>query len=182
MTAAARTRELVQIAAAAAESKRAEDLLSTLRECIGSLPIRPITTKIAPSATMTDWIKAKKSAPDFYMLDETLLRDTHEDGGSIKAKRQDMASDEIQHHMEAGKQATQLAIAWQDKLSFLLDDKLAIRRLKFEELLQDQAEQDGGEDAISQSLASLQIMGGLFCEFIPALLESFGGEEMGAAL
>ncbi len=158
--------------------KRAEDLLSTLRECIGSLPVRPMSTKIAPSATLTDWIKTQKAAPDFYVLDEALLRDTHEDGGSIKAKRQDMASDEIQQHMEAGKQATQLALAWQDKLSFLLDDKLAIRRLKFEELLQDQAEQDGGEDAISQSIASLQIMGGLFCEFIPALLESFGGEEI----
>jgi len=158
--------------------KRAEDLLSTLRECMGSLPIRPITSKIAPSATLTDWIKTQKAAEDFFILDEALLRDTHEDGGSIKAKRQDLTSDEMQMHLDAGKQATQLALGWQDKLSFMLDDKLVIKRLRFEELLQDQAEQDGGDDEIGQSMASLLIMGGLFAEFIPALLEAMGGEEI----
>ncbi len=45
----------------ASSPKRAEDLLSTLREAIGSLPVRPLTVKIAPSATLTDWVKAQQA-------------------------------------------------------------------------------------------------------------------------
>lgn len=161
-----------------ASPKRAEDLLSTLREAIGSLPVRPLTVKIAPSATMTDWVKTQKAADDFFVLDECELRDTHEDGGTVRCKRQDLTSDEIQQHLEVGKQVTQLALGWQDKLSFVLDDKMVVKRLRFEELLQDQAEQDGGDDDLGQQDASFLLMMLTFKEFLPALFEALGGEEI----
>lgn len=162
----------------ATSPKRAEDLLSTLREAIGSLPVRPVTVKIAPTATLTDWLKQQKAAEGFAVLDQTLLRDTHAEGGSIAAKHQDLTSEEIQLHLSAGKQATQLALAWQDKLSFVLDDKLQIKRLRFEDLLTDQAEQDGGDDALSQQSASFFLMMRTFREFVPELLTALGGEEV----
>jgi recombination associated protein RdgC len=161
----------------ASSPKRAEDLLSTLREAIGSLPVRPLTVKIAPSATMTDWVKSQQAAADFTVLDECELRDTHEDGGVVRCKRQDLTSDEIQLHMTAGKQVTLLSLAWQDKLSFMLDDKLVVKRLRFEDLLQDQAEQDGGDDALGQLDASFTLMMMTFVEFLPALFEALGGED-----
>jgi recombination associated protein RdgC len=48
-----------------ASAKRAEDLLSTLREVMGSLPVRPATVKIAPVATMTDWVKSQEAGEGF---------------------------------------------------------------------------------------------------------------------
>ena len=42
-----------------------------------------------------------------------------------------MESEEIQNHLAAGKQVTKLALAYEDKFSFLLDDKLTIRRIRF---------------------------------------------------
>jgi len=158
--------------------KRAEDLLSTLREAIGSLPVRPLTVKISPSATMTEWVKNQKAGEGFSLLDDCELRDTHEDGGTVRCKRQDLTSDEIQQHLEVGKQVTQLSLAWEDKLSFILDDKMVIKRLRFEELLQDQAEQDGGDDDLSQQDASFVLMMLTFGEFVPALLDALGGEEI----
>ena len=157
--------------------RKAEDLLSTLREAIGSLPVRPLSVKIAPSATLTDWLKSQKAAEDFHVLDRTTLCDTHEDGGKIAATRQDLTSEEIQLHLSTGKVVTRLAMAWQDKLSFVLDDTLAIRQLRFEDLLQEQAEQDGGDDALSQLDASFVLMMLTFREFLPALVEALGGEE-----
>ncbi len=41
-------------------AKKAEDLLSTLREALGSLPVRPLTVKTAPTATLTEWVKPRK--------------------------------------------------------------------------------------------------------------------------
>lgn len=161
----------------ASSPKRAEDLLSTLREAIGSLPVRPLAVKIAPSATMTDWVKAQKAAADFHVLDECELRDTHEDGGIVRCKRQDLTGEEVQLHMSSGKQVTQLSLAWQDKLSFVLDDKLVVKRLKFEDLLQEQAEQDGGDDDLGQQDASFTLMMLTLIEFLPALFEALGGED-----
>jgi recombination associated protein RdgC len=162
----------------AASPKRAEDLLSTLREAIGSLPVRPLTVKVAPTATMTEWVKTQQAAEHFTVLDECELRDTQEDGGIVRCKRQDLTSEEIQLHLSAGKQVTQLSLAWQDKLSFVLDDKTIIKRLRFEDLLQDQAEQDGGDDALGQQDASFTLMMLTFGEFLPQLFEALGGEEI----
>lgn len=92
-----------------ASPKRAEDLLSTLREVLGTLPVRPLTVKTAPTAIMTDWVKTQQAADDFFVLDECELRDTHEDGGIVRCKRQDLTSEEIQLHLSTGKVVTQLS-------------------------------------------------------------------------
>lgn len=162
----------------ASSPKRAEDLLSTLREAIGSLPVRPLSVKVAPTATLTDWVKTQQAADNFTVLDECELRDTQEDGGIVRCKRQDLTSEEIQLHLSSGKLVTQLSLAWQDKLSFVLDDKMIIKRLRFEDLLQDQAEQDGGDEALGQLDASFTLMMLTFGEFLPELFEALGGEEI----
>ncbi|MET1077441.1 MAG: recombination-associated protein RdgC [Pseudomonas sp.] len=162
----------------AASPKRAEDLLSTLREAIGSLPVRPLSVKIAPTATLTGWVKTQQAAEHFTVLDECELRDTQEDGGIVRCKRQDLTGDEIQLHLDSGKMVTQLSLAWQDKLSFVLDDKMIVKRLRFEDLLQDQAEQDGGDEAAGQFDASFTLMMLTLGEFLPQLFEALGGEEI----
>ncbi|AZS49931.1 recombination-associated protein RdgC [Entomomonas moraniae] len=156
---------------------KAEELLSTLREALGGLPLRPMSVKVAPSATLTDWVKSQKASDGFHVLEDCELRDTFEDGGIIRCKRQDLSSDEIQTHLKSGKVITQLALMWQDKLSFVLDDKLAIKRIKFEDLLLDEADKEGGDDEVSQFDATFLLMMMTFSEFLPALLEALGGEE-----
>ncbi|MCJ8170136.1 recombination-associated protein RdgC [Atopomonas sediminilitoris] len=162
----------------ASSAKRAEDLLSTLREALGSLPVRPLSVKIAPAATLTQWVSEQAASHDLVIGDECELRDSHEDGGIIRAKRQDLTSEEIQQHLTAGKQVVRLSLAWQEKLSFLLDDKLGIKRLRFEDLLQDQAAEEGGDDAAAQMDASFTLMMLTFKECLPQLIEALGGEEV----
>ena len=162
-----------------ASPKQAEELLSTLREVLGSLPVRPITTKIGITATLTDWIRAQQPAQDFWISDDALLRDTDEQG-SITAKHQDLTSEEIQQHLAAGKCVAKLALAWQDKLSFVLDEGLVIRRLRFDDLLQEKALDDAGKDAdeLTQQDASFVLQMLTFQSFIPALIDALGGEEI----
>ena len=101
------------------------------------------------------------------------------DQDTMKAAIVDPGGDlpRIQGALADLKVVTRLAMAWQDKLSFVLDDTLAIRQLRFEDLLQEQAEQDGGDDALSQLDASFVLMMLTFREFLPALVEALGGEE-----
>ncbi|SFM15631.1 recombination-associated protein RdgC [Halopseudomonas yangmingensis] len=166
------------IAVDTSSHKRAEELLNLMRESTGSLPVRPINVKIAPMACMTDWVRTQQAPEGLVIADECELRDTGEDGGTVKCKRQDLGSDEIQQHLDAGKQVSQLALHWRDKLSLVLDDKLGLRRLKFEELLQEQADEQGGEDMAGQLDATLLIMAETLAELIPSLGTALGGEEI----
>lgn len=166
----------------ASSSKKAEELLSAMREALSSLPVRPVSVKQAPTATFTGWVKSHEASHGLFLLDECELRDSAEDGGIIRIKREDLSSEEVQNHLAAGKLATVLSLAWEEKLSFLLDDKLVIKRLRFEDLLQSQAEQDGGDDAASQFDASFVLMMLTLRDFIPQLLEALGGEEIPLAV
>ncbi|RTX65047.1 recombination-associated protein RdgC [Pseudomonas aeruginosa] len=163
-----------------ATAKAAEDLLSTLREALGSLPVRPIATKVSPTATMTEWLRSQETnaGGDFWLCDGALLRDTDEQG-SITAKHQDLTSDVIRQHLDSGKSVTKLALAWKKDLYFVLDEGLVIRSLRFDDLLQERALDDAGTDSdeFAQADASFVLMMLTFREFIPQLLEALGGEE-----
>ncbi|MBA4890464.1 recombination-associated protein RdgC [Pseudomonas aeruginosa] len=157
-------------------AKKAEDLLSTLREVLGSLPVRPFAVKVAPSATFTEWLKKQETSSGFFLLDECELRDTHEDGGTVRCKRQDLTGEEIQLHLTSGKLVSKLSLAYEDKFSFQIDDKLTLKRLRFEDVLQEQAERDGGDDAAGQLDASFTLAAMTMGEFLPVLVEALGGE------
>ena len=63
------------------------------------------------------------------------------DGGAVvKAQNQELISDEIAKHLEAGKQVTKLALVLDDKLSFVLGEDLVVRKLKFLDGAVDQLE------------------------------------------
>ena len=162
----------------AGSPKKAEELLSTLRELLGSLPLRPLNVKVAPTASFTDWVRSGTIGCGLSLGDECELRDTAEDGGIVRCKRQDLSSDEVQNHLNAGKLVTRLSLDWSEKLTFALDDKLAIKRLRFCDLLQEQADTDGGDEASARDSASFVLMMLTLAEFLPRLLEAMGGEEV----
>lgn len=158
--------------------KNAEDLLSTLREVLGSLPIRPVSVKVAPTATMTEWLKAKQATPGLTILGNCTLKDTGDGGGSVRCRDQDLSGDEVSLHLSSGKMVTELDLAYENQMSFTLNEKLGIKKLRFEDLLLDQAKQTGGDDKKAQLDASFTLMVLTNRKFVPELLEALGGEEM----
>ncbi|MFN3582278.1 MAG: recombination-associated protein RdgC, partial [Pseudomonas sp.] len=59
-----------------------------------------------------------------------------------------------------------------------LDDKLGVKRLRFEELLRDEADDQGGDDMAGQLDATFIIMSKTLSEFLPALTSALGGEDI----
>lgn len=162
----------------ASSHKKAEDLLSTLREVLGSLPVRPASVKIAPAATMTAWVEQKATSNGFTVLDHCTLSDTNEDGGTVICKGQDLSSDEVLQMISTGKVVTKLAMAFEDKMSFVLDDKLVASKIKYEDLLTDQAAKDGGDNKKAAMEASFVLMLETNRKFYINLFEALGGEEI----
>ncbi len=164
----------------AASAKRAEELLSYLRGSIGSLPAVAPSLTVAPAAVMTRWLNGDDVPHDFTLGDECELRDTVEDGGIIRCKRQDLTTEEIQVHLDAGKRAVKLAIDWQEQLSCVIQDDLTIKRLRFGEEILEQSKDADSDDAAAAFDNDFSIMTLELSRFIPRLLEVFGGENTAA--
>ncbi|TAA47582.1 recombination-associated protein RdgC [Corallincola spongiicola] len=161
----------------ASSAGKADELVSLLRKTVGSLPVVPLASNTNPAACMTDWVKNGPMPTGFSLLEEAELRDTQEDGGVIRCKQQDLTSDEIFAHLEAGKIVTKLAVDWRERLTCLLEQELVIKRLKFNDLLREESGNSDDVDAAAKFDADFLLMCGELANFIPELLEALGGEQ-----
>ena len=165
----------------AGSAKQAEDLASALRKCLGSLPVRPPAVEQAPAFTFTGWLNESIDLPGAVVLgSECELKDPSEDGGVVRCKGLDLKADEIRNHLDAGMQVTKLSLTWDDNVSFVLDEELGIRRLKFGETLQDQLEDVDADDSAAKFDAAFTLMTLELSRLIPGLLEALGGEDRSA--
>jgi recombination associated protein RdgC len=160
-----------------ATSKKAEELLSSLRDCLGSLPVVPVNTIERPVLTMTQWLINNQTPTGITIEDECELRAPEEDGAIVRCKKQDLALPEIKNHLEMGKQVIKLALNWEERISFVLDESLAVKRLRFLDLVQDQVADTNAETEVERFDADFSIMSLEFANFLPGLLGLFGGEN-----
>ena len=126
---------------------------------------------------MTGWLLNNEAPHDITIEDECELRSPEEAGGIIRCKRHDLALPEIKNHLDTGKEVIKLAVNWADRISFIIDENLAIKRLRFLDLIQDQvADIEANNDAekfdVDFSIMSLEL-----ANFLPRLIELFGGEN-----
>ena len=162
--------------------KQAEALLSTLREAIGSLPVRPVSAKISPSATLTDWLKNQQTTNGFFILSDCEMRTIADEVSVVRFTNEDLSSEEVLNHLRAGKMVTKLRLAFEDKLSFTLMDNMQIKAFRLEDILLDQASKDGGDDSASQYGATFVMSILTLRSFLPNLFEALGGEEVPASI
>jgi recombination associated protein RdgC len=158
-------------------AKKTEELASWLRRCLESLPVALPAVNERPAAVMTRWLAEGAAPADILVENECELRATDEEGAVVRCKKHDLAAPEIQNHLEAGKEVVKIAVSWNDRLSFVLDDALGVKRLRFLDLVQEQAADVEADGAAERFDADFAIMSGELAAFLPRLLELFGGEN-----
>ncbi|MCK5881604.1 MAG: recombination-associated protein RdgC [Sinobacterium sp.] len=156
-------------------AKASEELLSLLRESIGSLAVIPLTAKNLPMQTMTHWLSSQEIPNNFTLGGECELKEL-QDNGSIKCKEQDLLSEEIASHISAGLQVTQLSLQWQEKIECVVDEKLTIKRLKFSDLIQEAASDKQAESMAEQFDVDFTLMTSEIKPFLAELVVALGGE------
>ncbi len=160
----------------AGSAKKADDFTTYLRKTLGSLPVKPISTTDAPVSLFTAWLDNELETPADIAIGEECELNSADNSGIVRcSKHQLLDSDEIKAHLNAGKLVVKLGLEWQDRLSFVLDNELNVKKLRFGEELREQAAEDGSEDAAAEFDAIFTLSSLELSKFIPQLLDIFGG-------
>lgn len=115
----------------AAGAPRADELIETLRDTLGSLAVQLVETQRSPSAAMSAWL-ALGDAPLRFTIDQDLeLQAADQTKATIRYTRYPLESREIRQHLTAGMYATRLGLTWNDRISFVLTEKLQVKRVEF---------------------------------------------------
>jgi recombination associated protein RdgC len=160
----------------AASMKKADGVVTRLVEALGGgIVLRPLQTALAPAAAMSAWL-ADREAPAGFTLDRDCeLKQPDSEKAAVRYARHTLEIDEIAAHIAQGKRPTQLAMSWSDRLSFVLTESLALKKLK----LLDVALEGAGAAAPAKDDpfdADVAIMTGELGPMIAALVEALGGE------
>ncbi len=159
-------------------SNGTDEITGFLRKSLGSLPITVPTTNERPITVMTRWLNEQRVPADITLEEECELRSTDHETNTVRCKRQDLFTNEIQVHLDAGKECIKLGLSWNDRLSCVLDESLNLKKLRFLDLIQDQAAENHTEDDADIFDTEFSIMTLELANFFPRLLELFGGESI----
>lgn len=159
----------------AGSDARADEFLEVLQKSLAGIALRALQTQVSPASAMTGWL-ADADAPAGFSIDQDLeLRAAAEGQAAIRYVRHALEGEEIRAHIASGKIATKLAMTWNDRVSFVLTDKLQIKRLAFLDILREQAEQDAAT-ADEQFDVDFALMSGELTRLLADLVVALGGE------
>lgn len=156
-------------------AKRAEDLLSKLREALGLLRCIPVSAKNIPTQVMTHWLQTNQLPAHFELGEECELQ-ASKDGRVIRCKKQDLTASEILSHIQSGMFVSKLSLNYREGITFVIDDQLAIKRLKFDDTVSEKANERNPESKAEQFDADFAVMTIELRALIKDLLAAFGGE------
>lgn len=152
---------------------KAEDLLALLRKVIGTLPVTSFEPDVCADETMTDWLANQSLGQKFTLGMEAEFNAMGDDGAVVRVKNQDLVSEEIKSHLEADKYVVKVALEWDESLSFILCDDLAIKRVKFFDVIHEQNDDIDTDDVVAKLDADFALMAGELNRFIVDLLAEF---------
>ena len=162
----------------ASSANKAEELLSFLRNSIDSLPVMLPNSISAPSDVMTRWLKQQVADKHFDIDQECELYNPVENSNVIRCKGQDLYTDEIQSHLDAGKQVKKLGVVWKEVLSCIIEDDLSIKRIKFLDMVLDKVDSGNIEDAAEQFDQDFAVMTLELSDFFKSFFSAFGGLQV----
>lgn len=157
-----------------ASQARADEFVTALIKSVPGANVALLQTATAPQAGMTQWLLAP--TPDDWPENlaverECVLKSTGEEAASVRYTRHHLAGDDVRKHIMEGKLPNRLALSWDGRLGFVLDDCLRLRKVNFLDGVLGKA--DEHEDRFDADVA---LATGTLGPAIADLLAALGGE------
>lgn len=159
----------------ASSVKRGDEVLTLLRDTLGECPFYPLDTAKAPMTCMTEWL-AKGDAPSRFELDQDCeMKSGGDDPAAVRFARHGLEGDDVRRHVRDGKSVTQLGMTWNDRVRFVLADPGLVRRVRFQTIEQDRAENLPQGSLEERFDADFALMVGELSGLLGDLLHQLGG-------
>ena len=123
---------------------RADKVVTLLVEALPGLSVSLLNPATSPQACMAHWLKEQEPPEGFTVGRECELKSADESKAVVRYARHPLDIDEVQAHIDAGKLPTKLALTWDDRVSFVLTDRLQIRKVQFLDSVFEGTEADDG--------------------------------------
>lgn len=166
----------------AASAGKAEEVTEALRDALDTFAVQLLDTPRTPHTSMAAWL-THGEAPGRFMIDQDLeLQSADKLKAIIRYTRHPLEGVEIRNHLSAGKYPTRLGLTWNDRIAFVLTEKLQMKRLEFLEMSRDAVdESDAERDALAaaeQFDIDFTVMCGELAKLLDELVQSLGGENV----
>lgn len=159
----------------AASSAKAEELFEQLVKTVDNLPVQLLQTRLSPVAAMTDWL-AGDNAPAGFTIDRELeLRSSDESKATVRYANHTLEGKEILSHISGGKRVTRLGLTWNDRISFVLNEHLQIKRIEFLDIIKEESSKIADNEDEMFELDFI-LMSGELAKMLTDLTEALGGE------
>lgn len=152
-----------------------DNVITEIVRIIDGIQISALNTQTAPQAAMTAWLAGTADDwPEHFAPGRHVeLHSGDEMESSVKFDRHHLDSDEMRKHISQGKLPTKLALDWDGRVSFVLTQGTAIKKIKFLDGVFEDSQKDdekGGFDA------DVAIATGELRQLIIDLVGALGGE------
>ncbi len=156
----------------AGSTRTADKVATRLIEVMGGgLMLSLAHTQISPATAMAHWLASKEAPAGFSIDRQCELKQPDSEKSTVRYARHTLDIDEVGEHIKQGKLPTQLEMTWASRVSFVLTESMALKRIRLlDVVLEGQAETDA--DAFDTDVA---ITTGELGRLIPALIEALGG-------
>ena len=158
----------------AAGQTRADEVVAALLHSLDGLVLTQVQTSASPATQMAAWLLSYEAPGRFDVDRECELKATDDSEGIVRYSKHTLNSEEVRKHIQNGKMVTKLALTWNGRVSFVLNDTLQVKKIKFMEGVL-----DGGEATTPDEDrfdADVAIVTGELGKLIPELIEGLGGE------
>lgn len=160
------------------QEKRAEALLSLLRDCLQSLPVRPLRFAQPIDSVLTQWVSTGELPAGLQLGGWCDMEDPEETRNKVKFRNQPLDEDEVGAALNRGLRVTALELLWQadaeEPFSCVLAEDGSIKRLQ---LPASDADTDADESEAARLDAEVAMLTLTLQRFFSVLFPALGGLE-----
>jgi recombination associated protein RdgC len=158
----------------AASPAKADDVVKLLLKAVDKMPLESLRVQRSPVGVMTAWLEADEAPHGFTIDQDTELRATGESKAAVRYVKHTLEPDDIRRHIAAGKQCTRLAMTWNDRISFVLTESLAIKGVKPLDVIKEGESATYSDDERFDN--DIVLMTGELAKMMADVVDALGGE------
>lgn len=151
-------------------SSKVTDQVTTALVHITGAGMKAVQTNANPTTAMTAWLATGEPPPGLTLGTDCELKSPDEMRAVVRYGRHNLDIAEVRSHIQAGKEPTRLGLEWNGRVSFVLTDRLTLRRIDFDDV------EVNGQRRGESFDGDVAIVGNELRCLVDSLLDALGGE------